>query len=94
MTMTATPPQAPTSEIQVLPLTLKTAEVRLTTGTSVTSIGKVCAREGLWFWQHRDGEQSSPIAANRTAAANALVEYHRAFKPQPAEPPVRRLLFG
>ena len=95
MTMTATPTQAATtSDVQVLPLTLKTAEVRLTTGTSVTSIGKVSSREGLWYWQHRDGEQSSPIAANRTAAANALAEYHRAFKPQPVEPPVRRLLFG
>jgi hypothetical protein len=92
--MTATPPQAPTSDVQVLPLTLKTAEVRLSTGASTTSIGKVSSREGLWFWQHRDGEQSSPIAANRTAAANALADYHRAFKPQAAEPPVRRLLFG
>ena len=28
-------------------------------------------------------------------AANALAEYHRAFKPAPAPaPPVRRLLFG
>jgi hypothetical protein len=85
---------AATGEVRVLPLTLKTAEVRLTTGGPGTSIGKVSSREGLWYWQHRDGEQSSPIAANRTAAANALAEYHRAFKPQPVEAPVRRLLFG
>ena len=79
----------------MLPLTLTTAEVRLATGGAGTSIGKVCSREGRWYWQHRDGEQSSPIAANRTAAANALAEYHRAFKPQPApRRPVRRLLFG
>lgn len=94
MTMTATAMATAVPEVQVLPLTLKTAEVRLTTGGSATSIGKVSSREGLWYWQHRDGEQSSPIAANRTAAAHALADYHRAFKPQPAEPPVRRLLFG
>jgi hypothetical protein len=83
-------------EVQVLPLTLQTAEVRLATGGpgAATSIGKVSSKEGLWYWQHRDGEQSSPIAENRTAAANALADYHRAFKPQPVEPPVRRLLFG
>ena len=79
----------------MLPLTLTTAEVRLATGGAGTSIGKVSAREGLWYWQHRDGEQSSPIAANRTAAAHALAEYHRAFKAQaPPAAPVRRLLFG
>jgi hypothetical protein len=92
VTMTMT--NAATGEVQVLPLTLTTAEVRLATGGPGTSIGKVSAREGLWCWQHRDGEQSSPIAANRTEAANALAEYHRAFKPQPALAPVRRLLFG
>jgi hypothetical protein len=86
---------APTGEVQVLPLSLTMAEVRLATGGAGTSIGKVSARGGRWFWQHRDGEQSSPIASNRTAAANALAEYHRAFKPAPAPAqPVRRLLFG
>jgi len=84
-----------TGQVQVLPLSLTTAEVRLTTGGSGTSIGKVSSRAGRWYWQHRDGEQSSPIAANRTAAANALAEYHMAFKaaPVPAAP-VRRLLFS
>ena len=91
MTMTTTD----TGQVQVLPLTLTTAEVRLSTGGAGTSIGKVSSREGRWYWQHRDGEQSSPIAANRTAAANALAEYHRAFKaPAPPAAPVRRLLFG
>ena len=91
MTMTTTP----TDQVQVLPLSLSTAEVRLATGGSGTSIGKVSSRDGRWYWQHRDGEQSSPIAANRTAAANALAEYHRAFKAAPAPTaPVRRLLFG
>jgi hypothetical protein len=84
-----------TPEVQVLALSLTTAEVRLSTGGAGTSIGKVSSRAGRWYWQHRDGEQSSPIAANRTAAANALAEYHRAFKAQPApSAPVRRLLFG
>jgi hypothetical protein len=91
MTMTT----APTGQVQVLPLSLTLAEVRLSTGGAGTSIGKVSAREGRWYWQHRDGEQSSPIATSRTAAANALAEYHRAFKSQPAPAaPVRRLLFG
>jgi hypothetical protein len=84
------------AQVQVLPLSLTTAEVRLSTGGPGTSIGKVSSRNGQWYWQHRDGEQSSPIAANRTAAANALAEYHRAFKAQTASAvaPVRRLLFG
>jgi hypothetical protein len=87
-----------TGQVKVLPLTSSTAEVRLSTGGSTsgpdTSIGKVSSREGRWYWQHRDGEQSSPIAPNRTAAAHALADYHRAFKPQPGAAPVRRLLFG
>jgi hypothetical protein len=89
--MTTTAP----AQVQVLPLSLTTAEVRLSTGGPGTSIGKVSSRNGQWYWQHRDGEQSSPIAENRTAAANALAEYHRAFKAQSAPAtPVRRLLFG
>jgi hypothetical protein len=84
-----------TAQVQVVPLSLTSAEVRLPTGGAGTSIGKVGSKEGRWYWQHRDGEQSSPIAANRTAAANALADYHRAFKAPPAPPaPVRRLLFG
>jgi hypothetical protein len=87
-------------------MTMTVAEVRLTIGRTVESIGRVSTMAGRWYWQHRDGEQSSPIADNRTAAATALVDYHRAFKPKPvpvaASPstspstgaPVRRLLFG
>ena len=91
----ASAPAGGTGDVQVLPLTLTSAEVRLANGGSGVSIGKVAARNGLWYWQHRDGEQSSPIAENRTAAANALAEYHRAFKaPRAPQPPVRRLLFG
>ncbi len=90
MTMTTT---TATAEVHVLPLSLTMAEVRLGTGGAGTSIGKVTATGGRWFWQHRDGEQSSPIAENRSAAANALADYHKAFKQQ-ATAPVRRLLFG
>lgn len=91
MTMTTMEP----GQVQVLPLSVSTAEVRLSTGGAGTSIGKVSSRGGRWYWQHRDGEQSSPIAENRTAAANALAEYHRAFKAVAAPAaPVRRLLFG
>jgi hypothetical protein len=83
------------SPVQIVPMTLHTAEVRLATGGAAVSIGKVQSTNGRWFWQHRDGEQSSPIAASRSDAANALVEYHRAFKPQSAaRPAVRRLLFS
>jgi uncharacterized protein YodC (DUF2158 family) len=91
VTMTATA----SGQVQVVPLSLTSAEVRLATGGPGLSIGKVSSREGRWYWQHRDGEQSSPIAANRTEAANALAAYHRAFKaPPPPAAPVRRLLFG
>jgi hypothetical protein len=83
-----------TSDVQIVPLTAQTAEVRVTTGGAVVSIGRVATTNDRWYWQHRDGEQSSPTAANRSEAAAALADYHRAFKPQPAIEPVRRLLFG
>ena len=85
----------PASDVQVVPLTMSTAEVRLDQAGSTVSIGKVAVANGRWYWQHRDGEQSSPIAASRTEAAAALASYHRAFKPQPVRPaPAKRLLFG
>jgi hypothetical protein len=82
------------SDVQIIPMTHRTAEVRLHVGSAVVSIGKVASANGRWYWQHRDGEQSSPIAENRAEAATALAQYHRAFKPLPAAQPVRRLLFG
>lgn len=82
------------SDMQIVPLTAHTADVRLGTGGTVVSIGRVTASADRWCWQHRDGEQSSAIAANRADAAAALADYHRAFKPQPVVEPVRRLLFG
>jgi hypothetical protein len=101
--MTVTQTEA---DVQVVPLTMSTAEVRLGGGAGSVSIGKVSMANGRWYWQHRDGEQSSPIADNRSEAATALANYHRAFKPQapspgvqpaatrPAGAPVRKLLFA
>jgi hypothetical protein len=99
MTMTQTG-----TDVQIVPLTLSTAEVRLGAGPASVSIGKVSSANGRWYWQHRDGEQSSPIAESRSDAASALANYHQAFKisaaPAPAPParpagePVRKLLFG
>jgi hypothetical protein len=81
--------------VHIVPITSQIAEVRLGAGRALTRIGKVGSSNGGWFWQHRDGEQSSPVSANRRDAANALADYHRAFKhpPEPARPE-RRLLFG
>jgi len=85
----------PAPDIQIVPITHSVAEVKLSVRAAAVSVGKVCLANGLWYWQHRDGEQSSPIATSRTEAANALAAYHRAFKPQPAPcQPVRRLLFA
>ena len=99
MTMTQTE-----TDVLIVPLTMSTAEVRLGAGAASVSIGKVSSANGRWYWQHRDGEQSSPIAESRSDAATALASYHRAFKPQapkapggptrPAGAPVRKLLFG
>jgi hypothetical protein len=85
---------APGAQVQIVPITLAVAEVRITTGGAPVSIGRVGSSNGRWYWQHRDGEQSSPVAESRGAAATLLADYHRAFKPQPAAAPVRRLLFA
>jgi len=81
----------PNDFLKLVALTPSTSDVRLLAGANSVSIGTVSATNGRWFWQHRDGEQSSPIAANRTDAAHALADYHRTFKRSPA--PARRLLF-
>ncbi len=88
MTMTTT------NDVQIIPITVGTAEVRLQVGESVVRIGRVGSVSGRWYWQHRDGEQSSPISETRGAAAAALADYHRAFKAKAPAAPVRRLLFG
>jgi hypothetical protein len=81
--------------VRIVPITVGSAEVRLGTVGAPERIGKVASCAGRWFCQHRDGEQSSPIASSRSDAAHALAEYHREFKRRavPAAP-VRRLLFG
>jgi hypothetical protein len=91
----AQPTTTADNPVQIVPLTQSTAEVRLGAGRAVTSIGRVGSANGRWFWQHRDGEQSSPVASNRADAAHALAHYHQEFKLRP-EPtaPKRRLLFG
>jgi hypothetical protein len=81
----------PNDFLQLVAVTPSTSDVRLRAGANAVSIGTVSATNGRWFWQHRDGEQSSPIAANRTDAAHALAHYHRTFKP--THTPPRRLLF-
>jgi hypothetical protein len=93
--MDATAVTTADSPLQIVPMTPETAEVRLRIGRAALPIGRVGSSNGRWFWQHRDGERSSPIAANRSDAANALASYHEEFKHRPAAAvPERRLLFG
>jgi hypothetical protein len=80
--------------VQIVMLTPRTAEVRLCAGRDAMRIGRVGSSNGRWFWQHRDGEQSSPVAVNRSDAANALADYHRTFKLEAGPAPSKhRLLF-
>ena len=60
---------APGAQVQIVPITLAVAEVRITAGGAPVSIGRVGSSNGRWYWQHRDGEQSSPVAESRSAAA-------------------------
>jgi len=81
--------------VQIVAVSPSTAEVRVRSAGTAVSIGRVRSSNGRWCWQHRDGEQSSAVAGNRSDAANALASYHRAFKPE-IRPgvPVRRILFA
>jgi hypothetical protein len=78
------------NDMKIVALTVHSAEVHLG-----TKIGKVGTSGQRWWWQHRDGERSSPVAESRGEAAQALVHYHRSFK-QVAHVTTaqRRLLFG
>lgn len=93
MTMVSSP-----TDVKIVPMTQSTAEVRLQAGAGHLSIGRVAVTGGRWYWQHRDGEQSSPVAASRSEAATLLANYHRAFKAPAvaasAAAPTRRLLFS
>ena len=81
--------------MRIIPLTAQSAEIRLDVDGTQARIGNVGAVGPNWWWQHRDGERSSPVAESRAEAARALAHYHQLFK-QSASPaaPVRRLLFG
>ncbi len=81
--------------MRIIPLTAQSAEIRLDIDGAQARIGNVGADGPHWWWQHRDGERSSPVAESRAEAANALAHYHRLFKATaPPATPVRRLLFG
>jgi hypothetical protein len=75
--------------MKIVALTTQSAEVHL--GAKIGNVGTSGQR---WWWQHRDGERSSPVAQSRGEAAQALVHYHRSFKAQPVAEHARRLLFG
>jgi hypothetical protein len=88
-----TPPPAPDA-VQVVARTPALAEVRivLVHGQPAAAIGTVRLENDAWRWVHSDGEQSSPIASTRLAAATALAEYHRAYKPPPKSASLRQRL--
>jgi hypothetical protein len=79
--------------VQVVARTPSYAEVRILCGDGhPLTIGTVRLTHDSWCWEHNDGEQSSPISATRLAAAKALADYHRAYKPQRARASMRDLL--
>ena len=66
--------------MRIIPLTAQSAEVHLGTNGVQARIGDVGAVGPRWWWQHRDGERSSPVAESRLDAAQALARYHLTFK--------------
>ena len=61
--------------VQVVIRTPALAEVRIVHGGDhPATIGTVRLTHDSWCWEHNDGEQSSPIAPTRLAAAKALAE--------------------
>ena len=88
-----TTPDPASDAVQVVVRTPALAEVRIVHGgDQPATIGTVRLTHDSWCWAHNDGEQSSPIAPTRLAAAKALAEYHRAYKPKRAEASMRQLL--
>jgi hypothetical protein len=75
--------------MRIVALTAQSAEVHLD-----SKIGKVGSSGQRWWWQHRDGEKSSPVAESRNEAALALAHYHRSFKAQRATVSIHRLVFA
>ena len=80
--------------LQVVARTPALAEVRIAVdgGHPAATIGTVRLDHDAWCWIHNDGEQSSPISASRLAAARALADYHRAYKPLPKRASLRQRL--
>jgi hypothetical protein len=79
--------------MRIIPRTAQSADVHVGTDGASMRIGHVGADGPSWWWQHRDGERSSPVAQSRAEAAEALVQYHDTFK-QSAPAPARRFSFG
>ena len=75
--------------MRIIPRTAQSAEVHL--GVDRARIGSVGAVGPHWWWQHRDGERSSPVAGSRAEAAQALAQYHDTFK---QSAPARCVSFG
>jgi hypothetical protein len=89
------PDPSSTADVRIIPLTAQSAEIRIGVDGAQARIGNVGAVGAQWWWQHRDGERSSPVASSRAEAARALAHYHELFKSSaPTRTPVRRLLFG
>jgi hypothetical protein len=84
----------PPDTVQVVARTPALADVRIVidAGQPAATIGTVRLTHDAWCWAHNDGEQSSPISATRLAAARALAEYHRAYKPRPKRASLRQRL--
>jgi hypothetical protein len=79
--------------VQVVARTPAYAEVRIVLdGGQPATIGTVRLDHDAWCWAHNDGEQSSPIAATRLAAARALAAYHCAYKPRRSHATLREML--
>jgi hypothetical protein len=67
-------------EVRIIPVTAQSAEVHFGGDGAQARIGDVGAVGPRWWWQHRDGERSSAVAKSRLEAAQALADYHLAFK--------------
>jgi len=84
---------APAESVQVVARTAGYAEVRIALDDDQpVTIGTVRLADDSWCWEHNDGEQSSPILATRLAAARALADYHRRYKPRRERATLRQRL--
>src|SRR4051812_41482405 len=75
------PLSAETGALKIVTQTPDHAEVRvLDDDGGYPVIGRVWLTDDAWRWEHRHGEQSSPISATPLLAAGALADYHRTYK--------------